>query len=498
MDYQWEPITPLAADDQAIDLSDVESLKAAWLEAKGKLTESSASNLKDFEERLARQWSIETGILERIYELDRGTTQMLVEMGFVADLVERSSTNRDPVELVEILRDHRAAIELVQDCVANSRAVTVGLIHELHAVLTRHQENVDGIDQFGNPVSFPLKHGSYKEVPNNPTRDDGSIHEYCPVLQVPTEMDNLVKWYNEYDDANPILVAAWLHHRFTQIHPYQDGNGRLARVLANLVLVKHEFFPVVIARDHRPEYIAALEAADNGNLKLLARLFAEIEKKTILEAISLPPDSEPEPSTAVLDDVTNAIGSKLKKRKEEMRQRLRGVNDVAESLQALLKDHMREIAQGVVMSLRNTADLHAGIQVIPGGPDDPHNGQPTEHWYHYQVFKTAQETNQRVNFDEHHYFVRTRISGEEIPWLTFVVSFHHIGQELSGVMEITAFAEILYPRTEETESVTDQIRSMLKPFTITHRDDPSHVRNAFLDWANECFTLAVKSWGDVL
>ncbi len=500
MDYLWKPITQLSELDQATDLSDVDSLKSAWLEAKSKLAESSAANLKNFEERLARQWSIETGILERIYELDAGTTRQLVKMGFVADLVERSSTNRDPAELVEILRDHRAAVDLVQDRVANARPVTVGFINELHAVLSKHQETVDGIDQFSRAVSFPLKHGAFKETQNNPTRHNGSVHEYCPPVHVRSQMDNLVEWYSQYSNTsiNPILVAAWLHHRFTQIHPYQDGNGRVARALANLVLVKYELFPVVITRDQRPQYIEALEAADAENLKPLTRLFAEIEKKTILEAISLPPDSEPEPSTAVLDDVTSAIGSKLKKRKEEMRERLRGVNLVAQSLQESLQEHMRHLANNVTDQLNESADLHAGIQVIVGGPGQLYNGQPTAHWYHFQVFKTAQETNQRVNFLEDHYFVRTRISGEQIPWLTFVISFHHIGQELSGVMEITAFAEILYPRTEETASVTDQVKCMDKPFTITHKDEAGALRNKFLDWANECFTLAVKSWGDVL
>ena len=498
MDYHWQPITPLSERDQRIELTDVDSLKSAWLEAKGKLAESSALNLHNFEERLARQWSIETGILERLYELDRGTTRVLVEMGFVADLVERSSTNRDPAELVEILRDHKSAIDLVQDCVANSRPVTVGLINELHSVLTRHQETVDGLDQFGHPVSFPLKHGDFKELPNNPTRDDGSVHEYCPAVHVRSEMDNLVQWYNEYAEVNPILVAAWLHHRFTQIHPYQDGNGRVARVLANLVLVKHELFPVVITRDQRPQYIESLEEADDGNLKPLARLFAEIEKKTILEAVSLPPDSDTDLSTAVLDDVTSAIGSKLRRRREEIRQRLRGVNLVAETLQVSLRDHMRDLADKVVAQLNESADLRAGVQVICGGPNQPHNDQPTAHWYHFQVLKTARETNQRVNFDEHHYFVRTRLSGDHIPWLTFVISFHHIGQELSGVMEITAFAEILYPRTDETDTEIDQVKCMLRPFTITNKDEAESVRNGFLDWANECFTLAVKSWGDVL
>jgi hypothetical protein len=498
MNFQWKPIAPLSNQDKSVELGDVESLKSAWLEIKGKLAESSASNLKNFEERLARQWSIETGIIERIYELDRGTTAVLVEMGFVADLVERSRTNREPSELVEILRDHKAAVDLVQDCVANSRPLTVGLINDLHSILTKHQDVVDGIDQFDRSVSFSLKHGAFKDLPNNPTRDDGSVHEYCPPIHVRSEMDQLIIWYNEYQEGNPILLAAWLHHRFSQIHPYQDGNGRVARVLANLVLVKSQLFPVVITRDHRPQYIDSLEQADLGNLKPLTRLFADIEKKTILEAISLPSDTKSEPSTAVLEDVADAIGSKLRKRKEEIRQSLRRVNFVAENLQTTLQDYMRSLAQNVVSRLNDTAGLRAGIQVISGGPSHTYNDQPTEHWYHFQVVKTAQETYHRVNFNESHYFVRTRISGDEFPWLTFVISFHHIGEELSGVMEITAFAEILYPRTEENPSVTDEVKCMDKPFTITYGDDDTAVRNGFLDWANECFTIAVKAWGDVL
>lgn len=498
MEFKWVPITRLSEQDKSIDLTDVDSLKSTWLELRAKLAESSAANLEKFSERLARHWSIETGILERTYDLDRGTTLVLIEMGFLPDLIERSSTDRDPEEVVTILRDHRAAVDLIQDCVAAARPLTVGLIHELHSILTRHQNIVDGLDQFEQPVSFPLKRGAFKDLPNNPRRPDGSIHEYCPPIHVQSEMDNLLTWYHEDENVNPILLSAWVHHRFTQIHPYQDGNGRVARALANLVLIKHQLFPVVITRDHRPQYIEALEKADFGDLKALTRLFADIEKKTILEAISLPPDTEPEPTTAVLEEVTDAIGLKLRKRKEEIRQKLRGVNSVAESLQESADEYMRSLAENVVSKLRETADLRLGIQVIRGGPGQLYNDQPTEHWYHFQIIGTAQETNHRINFDESHYFVRTRLSGADIPWLTFVISFHHIGQELSGVMEVTTFAEIFYQATEDDPQHTSPVKCMDKPFTITYKDDAATIRNSFFDWANECFTFAVKTWGDVL
>jgi Fic family protein len=501
--YQWRPIEPLSDRDKSIDLSEVESLKSAWLEVRDSLAELSAVNLRDFNERLARRWSIETGVLEHLYDIDlydvdRGTTQILIERGFVASLIERSSTNKNPEELVIILRDHKAAVDLIHDCVADSRSLTVGLIHEFHSLLTRHQDTVEALDQFGRLFSVPMTHGVFKTLPNNPKRDDGSIHEYCPPLHVGSEMDNLMGWCDEYVAArvSPILLAAFLHHRFTQIHPYQDGNGRVARLLANLVFVKFLLFPVVITRDDRTRYIEALERADHGDLGPLTRLFADIEKKTILEAISIAPDSKP--STAVLDGVADTIGSKLRRRIEATAQRLRQVNVVAANLQVTALEHMRIVAQSVATRLRETGGVFVGVQVIPGGPENPNNGKPTEHWYHFQVARTAREANQKVNFNEHHYFVRTRLSAEEVPWLTFVISFHHVGQELSGIMEVTAFAEILYPQTEDEASRTEHLVVMDKPFTLTYRDEVTALQNRLLDWANECFTLAVKMWGDVL
>jgi hypothetical protein len=156
MSCQWKPIARLSDEDRRIDLSDVDSLKAAWLEVRSKLAYSGESALMSFNERLARQWSIETGIIERTYDLDRGITSLLIERGFIPDLVERSSTNLPPDELIEILRDHKAAVDFIQDCVADSRPLTTGFINALHSILTRHQQTVECVDQFGNPVSLKL------------------------------------------------------------------------------------------------------------------------------------------------------------------------------------------------------------------------------------------------------------------------------------------------------------------------------------------------------
>ena len=86
-DYKWQPIEPLSDMEKAIDLAATRSLYDSWKASKVRLKQSSEESLRRFTERLVRRLSIETGILERIYDLDRGTTEALVAKGFVDDLV---------------------------------------------------------------------------------------------------------------------------------------------------------------------------------------------------------------------------------------------------------------------------------------------------------------------------------------------------------------------------------------------------------------------------
>src|ERR1700693_1494640 len=118
--YTWTPIEPLSDQVRKIDLAAMRPLYETWRISKKRLEQSSPTSLKEFNQRLVRRLSIETGILERLYDLDRGTTEALVTQGFVEDLVSRSSTDIEPSRLIDILRDQEAAIQLVMDCVGGS------------------------------------------------------------------------------------------------------------------------------------------------------------------------------------------------------------------------------------------------------------------------------------------------------------------------------------------------------------------------------------------
>ena len=391
---------------------------------------------------------METGILERLYDIDRGTTEALVAHGFAEDLVAHSSTNIEPSRLIDILRDQEAAIQLVMDCVAQNRALTKGLLHELHMILTRHQETTVAVDPSGVRREIPLLKGKFKEQPNNPKRPDGTMHEYCPPIHVDSEVENLLKWLSEYGDDDPVIVATWFHHRFTQIHPYQDGNGRVARALTTLILLRADLLPLVVDRDLRVEYINALELADREQLSPLAEMFARLEQNAILQALSVDADAEISHQKSLTAAVIGSLADKFGKRRIQKLAELRQVNSVALDLRARTRNMVEQAFTEIGSTVNEVGE--PDIHISDGGPD-----RNNAHYYRFEVVQSAKEAGKFANFDEAHYFIKgsIRVNRER---LIFVVSFHHVGRDLTGIMEATAFSKLVsYEDSDYRESVSE-------------------------------------------
>ncbi|MEA2162490.1 MAG: hypothetical protein QOK37_617 [Thermoanaerobaculia bacterium] len=502
--YAWRAIEPLSDADRRIDLADIHPLYETWRTAKKKLREANGEALRAFTDRLVRSLSIETGILERIYDVDRGTTEALITQGFREDLVARNSTNIEPAELIQILRDQEAAIGLVMDCVSNNRSLTKGFIHDLHSTITRHQPTTDAVDQFGRRIKIPLLRGKFKEFPNNPVRDDGSMHEYCPPIQVDSEMENLLRWFSEYAPSeDPILLTAWLHHRFTQIHPYQDGNGRVARALGTLVLLKNDLLPVVVDRDTRTRYVEVLESADGGNLEPLVTQFANLEKRAILQALSVETERPIETNRSVSEQVIASLKSKLQRRRLEKDEQLRKVNVVARSLRDRAATMIGAKLRILEQTLEPVGEPH--IKMTLGGPD-----KDNAHWYKFEVVQSArssgksnsvsngerpEEPNVWVNFEEDHYFVKGTIRVRDLQ-LGFVMSLHHVGRELSGVMEATAFAWLESFENSADHALPKQFFiSSLEPFVVAWNTNVAQVAPLFDEWLDGALAVAFKEFG---
>lgn len=103
----------------------------------------------------------------------------------------------------------------------------------------------------------PDRAGVYRKVP---VFVSGSRYAVAPVAEIAMRMRQLVAWYNSHEGKiHPVILAAELHRRFVYIHPFIDGNGRVARLLMNLALMRNDYNIAIIPAVCRTEYIAALE-----------------------------------------------------------------------------------------------------------------------------------------------------------------------------------------------------------------------------------------------
>jgi Fic family protein len=284
----WKPIA-FGEEWRGADTSILDDLSSSWFARKARLRLES-KEYQAFLDRLKREHAIETGVVERLYDIDRGVTETLIQQGFVDGLLSHGDANIPSDQLMLHLKDHLEAMDFVFDLIKENRPLTVGFIKELHQLVTRNQQSAEGRDGQGNRIKIPLLRGVYKERENNPTRSDGTVILYCDPVHVASEMDQLVNIYHVLEDekVHPLIIASWVHHAFTTIHPFQDGNGRVVRLLASLILIKHDLFPITVLREEaRLKYITALEKADVGEPYDLVAYFAVIQKRQIERALNL-------------------------------------------------------------------------------------------------------------------------------------------------------------------------------------------------------------------
>jgi hypothetical protein len=460
------------------------SLASVWHDQRSELGDDRA--LAQFNERLAREWAIETGVIERVYSLDRGVTQVLIEHGIDVALIPHDATDQPPELVAEMIGDHRLAVEWLFEFVASRRGLTVSFVKELHALMTRHQAVVVGVDQFGRQTEVPLLHGEYKKLPNNPTRPDGSVHEYCPPAHVASEMDRLIDLHAQHTERGvpPEVEAAWLHHRFTQIHPFQDGNGRIARALASLVFLRHGWFPLVITRDERARYIDALEAADHGRLAPLVDLFAARQKKAFVSALGIAKEVVQE--TERVDQVLVSIGDMFAKRDEARLQELESAKQLAERMRDVAHHRFEEISGQLGPQLGGSPERRTWADTA--APDDDRRM-----WHRAQILDAVHAYGYFAGFRDFASWARLCIQTENGRG-EIVVAFHSVGHEYRGVVG----AVMVFFRRGETEDGQHLPLDVTvigdDPFQINYKDTDETARSRFTHWLERGLVEALDLW----
>lgn len=258
----WGPLPPADVD--------LWSQFAASLEDRRR--EASPETLKAAVEVAVRAAALDTGAIEGLYPADRGFTRAVAVQGLAWQqmIEERGAGVR------ELFEAQLAAYELVLDAVTHKLPITEAWIRSLHETLCAPQKTYRVLTEVGWQEQ-ELPKGQYKTRPNHVLLTDGTIHAYAPVDRVPDEMHRLIEQIRtpEFEAAHPALQASYCHYAFVVIHPFPDGNGRVARALASTFFYRARSIPLLIFANQKPAYLDALALADRGDHRALISFFRD-------------------------------------------------------------------------------------------------------------------------------------------------------------------------------------------------------------------------------
>ena len=160
------------------------------------------------------------------------------------------------------------AFDRMEDLAKNRKAINNVTIQEIHEIVT------GGIlDNAGRYRTTNVRIGGAIKSPP----------DWSKIVKL---MDELIESINK-SKRHPIETASFLHHRFVEVHPFTDGNGRVARLLTNLYLIARNYPPIVLKKADRGKYYKALRAADSENLSPFANFIAKAVDESLTLYLSI-------------------------------------------------------------------------------------------------------------------------------------------------------------------------------------------------------------------
>lgn len=229
--------------------------KKALLDSKRPLNRDAVNNLKKyFDVELTYNSNAIEGNTLTITE-----TKVILEDGLT---IGKGKNLREHLEVI----NHKEAIDYIDDIVTSDIDISERVIKDLHHIILKSIDNKNA--------------GEYR---NSNVLISGSEHRPVEHFLVAEKMRELIEWYNENKNTkHPIELAAEFYFKYVYIHPFIDGNGRSARLLMNLILMRNGYPITVIRTEDRDEYMKALENASvKGDINDFVKIVADAVDKSL-------------------------------------------------------------------------------------------------------------------------------------------------------------------------------------------------------------------------
>lgn len=224
--------------------------------------------------------ALETGAIEDLYQLDRGITITAATEGALLE----HALNAQDEQVRALIESQLRAYEYVLDFVTKKQPLAEAWIRDLHIQLCGSQKFHKVRTSLGAQEERPLRHGEYKSESNYVLSYSGKKHVYASVQEIGPEMRRLIESLQSEACAklHPVDQIAYAHFAFVAIHPFSDGNGRMARAIASVFAYRNYRVPLLITADQKRGYFAALESADESEFGPFRRFIRDRVADSIL------------------------------------------------------------------------------------------------------------------------------------------------------------------------------------------------------------------------
>ena len=190
--------------------------------------------------------------------LTYGQTEMLLMFGKVVE----EANMKD----LEEMKASNVGLKMVKEAALDKeQPLTEYFIRTLHQTLLREDYTVYRQLPDGTNTSYVVHAGQYKTRPNSVITSTGERFEYASPEETPALMTDLLQWYNQAEVdgiMSPIELASLFHYRYIRIHPFEDGNGRISRLIVNYILYRHGYPMIVVKSNDKNNYLTALNRCD--------------------------------------------------------------------------------------------------------------------------------------------------------------------------------------------------------------------------------------------
>jgi Fic family protein len=198
--------------------------------------------------------------------LTKSETQLVLEKGITVG-------GKSVIEHLEVV-GHKEAIDYIEELARQETKIGEREIKDVHNIIMR--------------AILPEEAGRYRRLD---VKAAGTDHVYPLHFRLPDLMRDFVLWLESEDAKNlhPVVLATEAHYRFVSIHPFRDGNGRTARLLLNLMLIRHGYPIAIINNERRKDYIDSLVYAQNNrdDTDALIKIVAEASRESMIDYLRI-------------------------------------------------------------------------------------------------------------------------------------------------------------------------------------------------------------------